>query len=131
MVTEGLDEHMAHLGQRPAARDEAGRDALLAALDTVDLTGHGGAHVPVAVKWRAALRADGPLTVVANGAESEPLSSKDATLLRQRPHLVLDGLAITAEALGAERAVVWLHGDDAGTRSAIQDARSERRAWGI
>jgi len=130
MVTEGLDEHLAHLGPRPSARDESGRDALLAALDTVDLTGHGGAHVPVAVKWRAALRADGPLTVVANGAESEPLSSKDATLLRQRPHLVLDGLSLAAEALGARRVVVWLHGDDAGTRRVVQAALAGRRAAG-
>ena len=42
-----------------------------------------------------------PLTVVANGAESEPVAAKDGTLLRQRPHLVIDGLLLAAEALGA------------------------------
>jgi NADH:ubiquinone oxidoreductase subunit F (NADH-binding) len=120
-------EHLRQLtdwvGLRPRGTVE-----LIGILERAGLTGHGGAHVPAALKWRAALRASGPLTVVANGAESEPLSAKDATLMRQRPHLVLDGLAITAEALGARRAVVWLHGDDDGSRAAMDAAIAERRA---
>ena len=122
-AAEHLAEHTARIGQRPA-----GTATLIDALDEAGLTGHGGAHVPTTAKWRSALAGGGPLTVAANGAESEPLSAKDATLLRQRPHLVLDGLALTAEALGARRAVLWLHGDDTGTLYAMQAALTERRA---
>ena len=121
-ATEHLAAHTDRLGQRPA-----GSVALIEALERAGLTGHGGAHVPTSAKWRAALAQGGALTVAANGAESEPLSAKDATLLRQRPHLVLDGLALTAEALGARRAVLWLHGDDTGTLYAMQTALTERR----
>lgn len=124
MAAQDLVEHRADVGLAPAAD----LNALLVALDRSGLTGHGGGHVPVAAKWRATLRRTGRLTVVANGAESEPLSAKDATLLQQRPHLVLDGLALTGEALGAERAVVWLHGSDAATRRAVERAVSERWA---
>jgi len=120
---EDLAQLVRRIGPRPR-----GSAALVTELERAELTGRGGGQFPSAVKWRSALRGRGPLTVVANGAESEPLSAKDATLLRQRPHLVLDGLAITAEALGAERAVVWLHGDDDGTRAAVQVALAERRA---
>ena len=120
---EHLTRHTDRVGDRPR-----GTAALVEALDWAGLAGLGGAHVPAAVKWRAALRTGGPLTVVANGAESEPLGAKDATLLRQRPHLVLDGLALAAEALGARRTVVWLHGDDAGTSFAVQVALAQRRA---
>jgi NADH:ubiquinone oxidoreductase subunit F (NADH-binding) len=102
---------------------------LVEALDLAGLTGHGGAHFPTAVKWRAALARTGSLTVVANGAESEPLAAKDGTLLRRRPHLVLDGLALAVEALGADGAVVWLHGDDDGARRSLARALAERR-WG-
>ncbi|MCV2393080.1 hypothetical protein OEB99_02050 [Actinotalea sp. M2MS4P-6] len=118
---EDLRTHLDRLGPRPT-----GSPALMTALDEAHLTGQGGAHVPVTAKWRRALTGRGPLTVVANGAESEPVAAKDGTLLRQRPHLVLDGLMIAAEALGAERAVVWLHGDDHGARQALLAALRER-----
>jgi NADH:ubiquinone oxidoreductase subunit F (NADH-binding) len=123
---ESLAQLVHGFGLRPL-----GTPALVAQLERSELTGRGGAHFPASVKWRSVLRGAGPLTVVANGAESEPLSAKDGTLIRQRPHLVLDGLAITAEALGADRAVIWLHGEDAGTRTAVQDALADRRAWGV
>ncbi len=123
---ESLAEHLTRFGRRP--RGTAG---LVESLDRADLTGRGGAHVPAALKWRAALRADGPVTVAANGAESEPISAKDGTLLRQRPHLVLDGLALAAEALGARRAVLWLHGDDTGSRLSAEAALEQRRRAGF
>ena len=67
------------------------------------------------------------MTVVANAAESEPLSAKDATLLRLRPHLVLDGLATLAETLDASSAVVWMHDTDPGVRASVVRALSQRR----
>ena len=123
--TEHLVAHRARMGPRPA-----GGPGLVTVVADAGLTGHGGAHVPMALKWRSAARANGLLTVVANGAESEPLSAKDATLIRQRPHLVLDGLVLAAQSLGAQRAVVWLHGSDAGTRAVVVHALSERRGVG-
>lgn len=121
---ETLAEHAARFGARPA-----GDAGLLEAVEDAGPTGHGGGHVPVAAKWRRTLAGRGPLTVAANGAESEPWSAKDAVLLRQHPHLVLDGLALAAEALGASRAVVWLHDDEepAAVR-ALTDALHERAA---
>ncbi len=125
LLTEDLAEHRARLGERPR-----GTVDLLDVVDRAGLTGHGGAHVPAALKWRSVLRGHGPLTVVANGAESEPIAAKDGTLLRQRPHLVLDGLEILAESLGAHRAVLWLHGDDHGARRSVEQALAERYGTG-
>ena len=122
-ATEPLGAHTRRLGARPR-----GDATLVDELAHARVSGHGGAHVPTALRWTAALRRGGPLTVVANGAESEPLSAKDVTLLRQHPHLVLDGLALAAETLGARRAVVWLHGDDVATSTVVRAAVAERRA---
>jgi NADH:ubiquinone oxidoreductase subunit F (NADH-binding) len=65
--------------------------------------------------------------VIANGAEGEPASGKDRTLLAYRPHLVLDGLQLVARATGARTAHLYLSAPAAGT---IRAALDERRRAG-
>lgn len=126
---ESLAVHRARFGPRPNASGTDG-DALLTTLEAIGLTGRGGAHFPVATKWRAvrAAGAEHGSVVVANGAESEPLSAKDAALLELRPHLVLDGLVCAAEALYAQDVVVWLHEGAHAARAALTRAIAERAA---
>jgi NADH:ubiquinone oxidoreductase subunit F (NADH-binding) len=124
---QDLRAHLAAWGERPT---DSALDAepLLESMAAVALSGRGGAHFPVAVKWRAVLAAGGGGTVVANAAEGEPASAKDGVLLRARPHLVLDGLATAAEALGATDVVVWLHGGASDTQGVLSRALADRRA---
>ncbi len=80
--------------------------ALIDEVERSGLTGRGGAAFPAgrklrAVRERAGLRG---AVVIANGMESEPASAKDAALLARAPHLVLDGIALAAEATTARAA---------------------------
>jgi NADH:ubiquinone oxidoreductase subunit F (NADH-binding) len=86
----------------------AGAD-LIDKLSASGLAGHGGAWFPVATKWSSIRhgRFSRPV-VVANGAEGEPASGKDALLLTRLPHLVLDGLSLAAAALEASQAVMYV-----------------------
>jgi NADH:ubiquinone oxidoreductase subunit F (NADH-binding) len=91
-----------------------------------DLTGRGGAHIPVTWKLDAAREAGPGGTVVVNGAEGEPGSAKDAALLQLRPHLVIDGALAVAEAIEAREVVLWVHESATATRARVADAVRER-----
>ena len=87
-------------GPRPAPTTSPGSGrcravaarSVIPALEASGLLGRGGAGFPVGRKWRSVAEpAGGGPVVLVNGAEGEPLSAKDRTLLRLRPHLVLDG----------------------------------------
>jgi NADH:ubiquinone oxidoreductase subunit F (NADH-binding) len=97
----GLPAHERRYGE-PMLRGAA----LLREVERSGLTGRGGAAYPTgrklsAVRERAGLRG---AVVIANGMESEPASAKDAALLARAPHLVLDGIALAAEATSARAA---------------------------
>ena len=80
--------------------------ALIGEVERSGLTGRGGAAYPAGTKLRAVRERAGlrGAVVIANGMESEPASAKDAALLARAPHLVLDGIALAAEATSARAA---------------------------
>jgi NADH:ubiquinone oxidoreductase subunit F (NADH-binding) len=116
----GLAGHLARLGppaHSPGATSQEQARAIIAEAEAAGLTGRGGAAFPVHRKLSAVAGAPGPGTgrravAVANGAEGEPASGKDRSLLWLAPHLVLDGLQLAAAAVGASRAVLYVHRDE-------------------
>jgi NADH:ubiquinone oxidoreductase subunit F (NADH-binding) len=121
---ESFASHTTRLGARP---DGASARNTIDALESSGLLGRGGAGFPVGRKWRSvAGQAGGPPAVLVNGAEGEPLSSKDRTLLRLRPHLVLDGALIAADAVGADRIALYVGTVHREARLALRHALSER-----
>jgi NADH:ubiquinone oxidoreductase subunit F (NADH-binding) len=105
---------------------DRGPTMLIDAVERAGLTGHGGAGFPTARKMRAVAGRRRPVVVV-NAAEGEPASRKDELLTRTRPHLVLDGAVLAADAVGAPEVIVALHSGPSSVRAAI----SERQAAGI
>ena len=118
-----LDVH----GPLPRRRELHGR-AVLAEVEASGLRGRGGGSFPTATKLRAVAAARGRPVVVANGCESEPISGKDALLVRELPHLVLDGAALAARVLGTDEVIVAFETVNDGVRRSLERALSERRA---
>jgi NADH:ubiquinone oxidoreductase subunit F (NADH-binding) len=109
-------------GYRPLAS----ADELLSEVESSGLVGRGGAAFPLAIKLGAVRdngRAVGASVVIANGEEGEPASIKDRWLLRNRPHLVLDGLRLAAAIVGADRAYVYV--SDPESACSVEAALSE------
>ena len=104
----------------------------VAAVEESGLRGRGGAGFPTGRKLAsvAGARSLRGTVVMANGVEGEPASSKDRLLLSAKPHLVLDGIAAAAAAVGARRALLCVH-EDALLSSRLGQAMAERKAAGI
>jgi NADH:ubiquinone oxidoreductase subunit F (NADH-binding) len=102
---------------------------LIEEIRAAGLTGRGGAGFPVAVKMTAVADGRRRAVVVGNGAEGEPASHKDRHLLWLAPHLVLDGLQLAAEAVGARRAYLYVHRHDQ-LLGLLGQALAERSAAG-
>lgn len=90
-------------------------------VDRAGLRGRGGAWFPTARKLATVGSGRRPI-VVANGTEREPISNKDKTLLTSAPHLVLDGIAVAAAAVAADRAILCVDRSDAKVIRSVQAA---------
>ncbi len=123
---ESLAGHRSRLGDLPGRTE---RSRIIPMLESSGLLGRGGAGFPVGRKWGSvAGRSGGDAVMLANGAEGEPLSHKDRVLMASRPHLVIDGLELAAEAVGARRAVLYVGSEHAQARAALERALDERDA---
>ena len=121
----------AHAGLHGPVPYRGRAGVLIGEVRAAGLTGRGGAAFPVHRKLEAVASARaGRAIVVGNAAEGEPASHKDEALLFLAPHLILDGLQLAAEAVGAGRAVLYVRGD-LRARTRLGDYLPERDAYGL
>jgi NADH:ubiquinone oxidoreductase subunit F (NADH-binding) len=118
-----LADHRARYGTVPVLD----APALIVATDAADVRGRGGAGYPFSAKVRTAVgRKARHRHVVVNLSEGEPASAKDAALAVHTPHLVLDGAALTAQALQCSEIHLVVPGDRPVVGTALRRAVAER-----
>jgi NADH:ubiquinone oxidoreductase subunit F (NADH-binding) len=121
-----LAEHLGRHGEL-ALRPRGGPVVeLIELVEEAGLQGRGGAGFPMGRKLRAVAERRGKPIVLANAAEGEPVSRKDSVLLRCVPHLVLDGVAAAAAAVGSRDAIIALRAG-AGLELAVVEAAIAER----
>lgn len=123
-----LKDHLDHYGDHGTA---AYATPLWATVERSGLIGRGGAGFPTARKLDAVRRGRGRPIVVVNGMEGEPASAKDRYLLSVAPHLVLDGAALVAAAVGAEAVMVAVRRDRIDAVHSLVRAVAERHQAGL
>lgn len=76
------------------------------------LRGRGGAGFPTGMKWGfAAADPNRPKYLLCNADEGEPGTFKDKPILAQDPHLLIEGMIISAYAIGAEKGYIYIRGE--------------------
>jgi NADH-quinone oxidoreductase subunit F len=88
-----------------------------------NLRGRGGACFPTGLKWSFMPRqTDKPKYLIVNGDESEPGTFKDRQIFEFNPHLLIEGAAIAAHAIGAETVYLYIRGEYARWITLMQQA---------
>jgi bidirectional [NiFe] hydrogenase diaphorase subunit len=72
------------------------------------LRGRGGAGFPTGLKWTTVAKASAsPKYVICNADEGDPGAFMDRSVLESDPHRVLEGMAIAAYAVGANKGFIY------------------------
>jgi NADH-quinone oxidoreductase subunit F len=129
---EGLKEYRARGGYEALARAiKAAPENVLKVVSDAGLRGRGGAGFPTGKKWSLTREApEEPRYLVLNGGEDEPGSKKDRLLMENLPHLVIEGVILSAYAIGAAHAYLYINANYEAAIKSITDALAEAKAAG-
>jgi NADH-quinone oxidoreductase subunit F len=108
-----IDEYLRIGGYRNISRAfEMKPEEIIEEVKKSGLRGRGGAGFPTGMKWGFAV-ADPkfPKYLVCNADEGEPGTFKDRPILEKNPHLLIEGMVISAYALKAEYGYIYLRAE--------------------
>ena len=110
-----------------------GRDFIVDEVKASGLRGRGGAGFPTGLKWSFMPKeSDGrPHYLVVNADESEPGTCKDREIMRNDPHLFLEGCLMAGFAMGANKCYIYIRGEYIAIRHRLEAAIEEAYAAGL
>ena len=108
------------------------QEEVIAEVKASGLRGRGGAGFPTGLKWSFMPRTfPGQKYLVCNSDEGEPGTFKDRDILRLNPHIVIEGMAIAAYAMGIPVGYNYIHGEIFEVYDRFEEALDEARAAGM
>jgi len=106
-------------------------EQVVAEVKASGLRGRGGAGFPTGLKWSFMPRQyPGPKYLVCNSDEGEPGTCKDRDILMYNPHIVIEGMAIAAYAMGIATGYNYIHGEIFEVYRRFEEALDEARRAG-
>ena len=106
-------------------------EQVVACVKDSGLRGRGGAGFPTGLKWSFMPKQfQGQKYLVCNSDEGEPGTCKDRDILHFNPHIVIEGMAIAAYAMGTSVGYNYIHGEIFSTYERFEAALEEARAAG-
>ena len=111
---------------------EKGAQGVVDEIIASNLRGRGGAGFPTGKKWAFVAKDTGkPTYLIINADESEPGTCKDRALIRHEPHKILEGILLSAFAIGAHTAYLYIRGEFLEEATILQQALDEAYAHGF
>jgi NADH:ubiquinone oxidoreductase subunit F (NADH-binding) len=108
-----IDSYLAHDGYKnlKKALDMTAKE-VIEQIDISKLRGRGGAGFPTAFKLQAlANESVMPKYMICNADEGEPGNFKDRYLMEKNPHLIIEGMIISAYVTGIEKGIIYIRGE--------------------
>ncbi len=106
-------------------------EQVIAEVKLSGLRGRGGAGFPTGLKWSFMPRQfPGQKYLVCNTDEGEPGTFKDRDIIRFNPHILIEGMAIAAYAMGTSVGYNYIHGEIFADYERFEIALEQARAAG-
>ena len=92
---------------------EKGKDWIINEMKASGLRGRGGAGFPTGLKWSFMPKPDPnrPAYLVINADESEPGTCKDREIMRNDPHMLIEGAMVASFAMHANACYIYIRGE--------------------
>ncbi len=131
---EKIEEYIAQGGYEALAKalTRMTPEEVIAEITRSGLRGRGGAGFPTGKKWQAVREAKGhPKYVICNADEGDPGAFMDRAILEGDPHSVLEGMAIAAYAVGAEKGYIYVRAEYPLAVKRLEVAIAQARKLGL
>ncbi|PYT13930.1 MAG: NADH-quinone oxidoreductase subunit F, partial [Acidobacteria bacterium] len=112
--SDGIEVYLASGGYQGLRRvlKDFPPEKVVEEVKTSGLRGRGGAGFPTGMKWGFLPKTkDRPRYLCVNADESEPGTFKDRLLIEKDPHLVLEGIVLSAYAIECHLAFFYIRGE--------------------
>ncbi len=130
---EDIDHYLAEDGYEALAKTfEIQPEEVIESIKESKLRGRGGAGFPAGIKWDVCSKAqDDSKYVICNADEGDPGAFMDRSILESNPHQVIEGLIISAYAVGASKGYIYVRSEYPQAVRRVETALEQAREKGL
>ena len=131
---ENIDEYIARDGYAALGKvlEEMTPEEVIEEVKKSGLRGRGGGGFPTGLKWEECRRYESfPKFTICNGDEGDPGAFMDRSVMEGDPHSVLEGMAISGYAIGAEKGYIYVRAEYPLAIQRLQKAIHDAHDYGL
>ena len=134
---ENIDHYIARDGYQALKKvvEENNPDLIIKEVIDSGIRGRGGGGFPAGIKWKsgkmAAVDKNEEIFVVCNADEGDPGAFMDRSIIETDPHTVIEGMLITAFALGSKEGYIYIRKEYPLALERLNVAINQARNYGL